>query len=212
MNVKQIISLVSGLSIGLDEPTESDSVIFLKYLNLAYFEILRATILKNPIYPKIRQTVQVTDGVLDTTSSGIYSIRKIYLPDSNAALTETNIDSILESDPSLSQTSTSPYSYYYDSGLVQVYPKYTGLIGIFYSPSAEMLEIGSVSTDIFIPELYHSVLVDGTCYYLFQSETGFKNELKMQTVMQRWSDGKTQLMAYLTSLGGQKYFSTYSAV
>ena len=212
MNVKQIISLVSGLSIGLDEPTESDSVIFLKYLNLAYFEILSATILKNPIYPKIRETVQVTDGVLDTTSSGVYSIRKIYLPDSNTGLKETNIDSILESDPSLSKTSTSPAFYYYDSGLVQVYPKYSGSIGIFYSPTPEMLNIDSVTTDIFIPELYHCVLIDGASYYLFLSETGFKNEAKMQAALQRWVDGKTRLTAYLSALGGQKYFSTYSAV
>lgn len=212
MNVKEIINLVSGLSIGLDEPTESDSVIFLKYLNLAYFEILRSTILKNPIYPKLRETVQSTDGVLDATAQSIFSIRSVYLPDSNTQLTGTNLDFISESDPSLSQTSTNPQFYYYDSGKINVYPLYTGNVGIVYSPNPEMLTINGLSYDIYIPELYHSVLIDGTTYYLFQSETGFKNEMKMQTAMKRWEDGKSLLSAYLSGLGGQKTYSTYSVV
>lgn len=212
MNAKEIITLIAGLSIGLDEPTASDSIIFLRYLNLAYFEILRPTLLRNPIYPKQREILQCTDGILESTSSSIYSIRSIYLPDLNTQLKATNIDAILKIDPSLTQTATTPQFYYYDSGVINVHPLFTGNIGIVYLGSPEPLDINSVSTDIYIPELYHSVLVDGASYYLFQSETGFKNELKMQMALQRWNDGKTQLMAYLASLGGQKFYSTYSAV
>lgn len=212
MNVKEIITLLSSLSIGLDEPTESDTTIFLRYLNLAYFELLRSTILKNPVYPKIRETLACTDGILDPTANSIYSIRIVYVSDSNTPLKETNFDYISKIDPSLSKTSTAPDFYYYDSGNVNIYPLYTGNIGIVYCSNPNNLNINSLSSDIYIPEIYHSVLVDGASYYLFQSETGFKNEIKMQEAFNRWKDGRTLLSEYLTALGGQKYFSTYSSV
>lgn len=212
MNVKEIITLVSSLSIGLDEPTASDTVIFLRYLNLAYFELLRLTILKNPVYPKVRETLQCTNGILDPTSSSIFSIRSIYLPDSNTQLTGTNFDYISSIDPNLSQVATSPQFYYYDSGNLNTYPLFTGNVGIVYCANPLTLNINSLSYDIYLPEIYHSVLVDGTSYYLFQSETGFKNTMKEQQSLGRWNDGKTNLNAYLISLGGQKHYSTYSPV
>lgn len=212
MNVKEIITLLSTLSIGLDDPSESDTVVFLRYLNLAYFELLRSTILKNPIYPKTRETLVCTNGVLSPTSNNIYSIRRVYVPDSNKFLNETNFDYISKIDPALLYTSTTPELYYYNSGNVNIYPIYTGNIGIVYCSNPSSLNINSLSSDIYIPELYHSVLIDGASYYLFQSETGFKNEIKMQESLNKWKEGKTLLSEYLVTLGGQKYYSTYSSV
>lgn len=212
MNVKEIITLVSSLSIGLDEPTDSDTAIFLRYLNLCYFELLRLTILKNPIYPKVRATLPSTNGVLAPTANSIFSIRGVYLPDSNTPLTKTDFDAVFKIDPALKETSTSPQFYYFDSGNINIYPLFTGNIGIVYCSNPLPLTINSLSYDIYIPEIYHSVLVDGTSYYLFQSETGFKNTMKEQQSLARWNDGKTNLDAYLISLGGQKHYSTYSSV
>lgn len=212
MNAKEIITLVSSLSIGLDEPTDSDIVIFLRFLNLAYFELLRLTILRNPIYPKVRETLQCTNGVLDPTANSVFSIRGAYLPDSNTPLIGTNFDAVFKIDPALKETSTTPEFYYYDSGNINIYPLYTGNVGIVYCKNPDLLNINSLSYNIYIPEIYHSVLVDGTSYYLFQSETGFKNEMKIQESMKRWNDGKTDVTGYLERLGGQKHYSTYSAV
>jgi hypothetical protein len=212
MNAKEIITLVSSQSIGLDDPSDSDIAIFLRYLNLTYFELLRLTILKNPVYPKVRETLECTDGVLDPTAKSIFSIRGVYLPESNKPLTGTNFDAVFEIDPGLKETSTTPELYYYDSGNVNIYPLYTGSIGIIYAANPELLNINSLSNNIYIPEIYHSVLVDGTSYYLFQSETGFRNQMKIQESLKRWSDGKADLNGYLSRLVGQKHYSTYSAV
>ena len=49
MDVSQILTLLATLSIGLDEPTDSDVVVFMQYINLCYFEILQETIAQNPL-------------------------------------------------------------------------------------------------------------------------------------------------------------------
>jgi hypothetical protein len=73
------------------------------------------------------------------------------------------------------------------------------------------LVYSDTSTQILIPPLYKQILADGASYYLFQSETGFKDQLKMQAAMMRWKEGKQKLFAYMKNRGGNKFFSTYSA-
>jgi hypothetical protein len=60
--------------------------------------------------------------------------------------------------------------------------------------------------------LYHQVLVDGASYYLFQSETGFKDQIKMQSAMMRWEENKKKLFSYMKNISGQKILSTYSPI
>ena len=54
MNVSDLIDLMANLSIGLDNPSDSDTVTFLKFLNLAYFELLQDSHAQNPQVPIIR--------------------------------------------------------------------------------------------------------------------------------------------------------------
>lgn len=214
MDVKEILTTVSNISIGLDEPSPSDIPVFLRYLNMAYYEVLSTTALVNPIIPKTREVLDCTDGVIDTPSEPVLSIRAVYVPARRIApLMRTHLDEILKTDPEVSKDSNgNPSHWYYDSGNINVYPLYTGEIGVLYVPTPDRLTINSTSQNIYIPDLFQPILVDGTAYWLFQSESGFKNEAKMLESKSRWQSGQTKLKSYMISLSGKQNFSTYSAV
>lgn len=223
MNVREVISLLGELSIGIDNVSDSEQAIFLKYVNLAYAEIMRKTFLTNPLIPVSRQVIHCTDGQLDMAqlASLPFIIKSVYTLDRNIELEARTIDFLQKIDPTVSQTGIPQY-WSYNSNQISVYPLYTDVpdgegnpipnIGVLYVAMPPLLTIDNPEQAILFPPLYHPILVDGASYYLFQSETGFKNMPKSQEAMARWEGGKNELYAYLRSLAGQKNFSTYSPV
>ncbi len=217
MDVNEIVSLLATLSIGLDEPDDSDIIVFMQYINLCYFELLQATISQNPLAATNNDLVDCNNGILDSTSQIIFYPKMVYNIASNVPLTPTIEANVLKKDPGLMQTGE-PQEWYYSNGVINVYPIATSLVsdgkgfGIRYIPQPPPLTYGSASSDILIPTLYQQVLADGASYYLFQSEAGFKDQMKMQAAMQRWEKGKQKLFAYMKNISGNKFFSTYSAV
>jgi hypothetical protein len=211
MDVKTILQTMAYQSISLDQITDSDVPVYLTYLNLAYYELLTAIGPKSPLLPKLRETLTCTDGIIDPPSKSIFLIRSVYDTIQNKTLKESNLDAIMQTDPGLTRKSTSPQVWYYDSGHINIYPLFTGTLGVLYISSPPQLSVASSSDDIYIPELYHSVLIDGALYYMFQSDS-FKNDVKMLKAEDRWKQGKTRLASYLMSLSGQTYYSTYSPV
>lgn len=212
MNVSDILLLMANQSIGLDAPTDSDLPVYLRYLNLAYLEILRKTIINNPTIPKLRETVTSDINGTFLPSKPIFSIRSISTVNPVRLLTATNLDTVLTYDPLQTQTNTSPSQWFYDSGVINLFPKYQGMLSILYVPIPASLTANSLSADIGIPEIFHQILVDGACYYIFQSETGFKDQAKMMETKERWIKGLSELGIYLRNLGGQINYSTYSVV
>jgi hypothetical protein len=210
MDVKEILALVSDLSIGLDEPTASDMAIYLKYLNLVHNELFRKVAAFNPKVPITREELNANDGILPALQSFPSLIRSIYQKDKNKSLVSSSFDRILGYDPGLVNNGD-PQFWYFSENKICVSPKYTGVIGVVYVPSPESLTLDTLSDDIPYPALYHSVLVDGTCYYLFQGEDGFKDQVKMQSAIIRWEKGQNELIAFLGNLSGQSNYSTYSS-
>ena len=211
MDVKNIITLMATLSIGLDEPSDSDIPVFLSFLNLAYKDILQETLVQNPTVPFISQTLTCTNGVLADTQYEPFIVRKVWDVVSNTPLKSTNLDKIEEIDPSISQTGGAQ-EWYYAGGKINIYPLFTGQIGIRYVKEPSDLKMTDSSSEILIPKVFQTILVDGAAYYLFQSETGFKDTLKMAESKYRWEKGRIKLFNYLKNLGGQYSYSTYSAV
>jgi len=77
MDVSEILKLLATLSIGLDDidvtnPDDSDVVVFMRFINLAYFELLQATISESPIVVNLNEQLDCTNGVLSTTSEPIF--------------------------------------------------------------------------------------------------------------------------------------------
>lgn len=217
MDVADIVNLLATLSIGLDEPDDGDIIVFMQYINLCYFELLQATISQNPLSPTNNDQVDCSNGILSPASQTIFYPKMVYDIASNVPLSPTIEANVLKRDPGLLQTGE-PQEWYYSNGVINVYPLTTSLVsdgkgfGVRYIPQPPVLTYASSSSDILIPPLYQQVLADGASYYLFQSEAGFKDQLKMQAAMARWEKGKQKLFAYMKNISGNKFFSTYSAV
>ncbi|MDW0271701.1 MAG: hypothetical protein QN834_09890 [Nitrososphaeraceae archaeon] len=222
MDVSEILKLLATLSIGLDDidvtnPDDSDVVVFMRFINLAYFELLQATISESPIVVNLNEQLDCTNGVLSTTSEPIFIPKVIYNISTNSPLTGALEEDILKFDPGLKKTGL-PLKWYYANGVINVYPLTTSLVsagggfGVRYIAQPFPLLYNSPSTDILIPSLYQQVLADGASYYVFQSETGFKDQNKMLSAQARWEDGKKKLFSYMKNISGKKILSTYSSV
>ncbi|CAK9254197.1 unnamed protein product [Sphagnum jensenii] len=93
-----------------------------------------------------------------------------------------------------------PWAWYYASQNLYVYPLTTsdpdagsGQLGVSYIAQPVSLSLATVSADLPYPAHYHPVLVDGTCYYLFQTEAGFKNDLKMKLALGTMGAGQNRI-------------------
>lgn len=217
MNVSQILKLLATLSIGLDEPQDTDIDVFMQYINLCYFELLQETIAQNPFIQTNHDKLDCNNGILDTTSNPLFIILSVYDIARNFSLDATTFDKIDQIDPGLTKTGQ-PSQWYHHDGVINVYPLTTSLVGdgggygVKYIKTPNELTPNSTSSDILIPPMYQQILADGASYYVFQSETGFKDQTKMKLSMDKWEVGKRKLFAYMKNVSGKKTFSTYSAV
>lgn len=210
MNVKEIVDLVAGLSIGLEQPTPDDQDIFLKYVNLVHFELYSKTVANNPFIQTVTETVNVVDGVAANTAVAPFIFRHVYLP-SGRALRKTSAEDILKRDPTLKTVGFSSLWYFFN-GRINIYPKSTQAIGVLYVPSPRQFTLTTLEAEIPYPPISHQILVDGAAYYLYQSEAGFKAEGKLYETKMRYESGKTQLLSYLQTIGGNPHLSTYRDV
>lgn len=217
MDVKEILKLLATLSIGLDEPQDTDIDVFMQYINLCYFEILQETLAQNPFVQTNHEQIDCNSGIVGATSSPIFILLSIYDIGKNFQLTGTTFDEVEGKDPGLLSTG-SPEKWYLYNGVINIYPIATTLvsdgggIGVKYIKRPSSLTPNSTSSDILIPELYQQVLAHGAAYYVFQSETGFKDQTKMQLAADKWERGKTKLFSYMKNISGRKIYSTYSVV
>ncbi len=217
MDVSEILKLLATLSIGLDDPTDSDIVVFMQYINLCYTEILQETLAQNPHVNIIDDLLDCNAGIVDPTTFPIFIPISVYDIAKNAPLTATTREDVLKKDPGLKTLGTGTH-WYMSGGNINLHPIGSSLldsgngIGVKYIAEPDMLTASSASSDILIPKMYQNILADGASYYLFQSETGFKDQTKMQASMMRWDLGKQKLFSYMKNLGGKKIFSTFSLI
>lgn len=212
MNVIELIEMMAKIGGGIDNPPDDEKAIYLKYLNVAYFEIYRKTALINPYIIFEHEQINCVDGKASNTDHKPFTIRTVYKVSGNRKLKQLNVESLLDKDPGLTQSGSEPIGWFFESNSINTYPKFNGTIGIRYSKSPEYLNMNSGSNDIPFPEIYHSCLFDGACYYLFQDEGAFKDKLKMEESMSKWEKGKSDICNFLMSLSGNSNFSTFSVV
>jgi hypothetical protein len=217
MDVSEILKLLATLSIGLDDPDDGDTVVFMKYINLCYFELLQVVLTESPIVVKLHEQLDCTNGVLSPTSQPIFIPKAVYNIANNVPMLGTTEEDILKFDPAIKKTGN-PQEWYYANGVINTYPLSTSTVitgggfGIRYIAQPKPLTSLSLSSDILIPTMYQQVLADGASYYVFQSETGFKDQTKMMDAKMRWEDGKKKLFSYMKNISGKKHYSTYSPV
>jgi|SRR5690349_5004738 len=217
MDVSEILYLLATQSIGLDDPTDSDIVVFMRFINLVYIELLQEIIVQNPLLPVLNEKLDCTNGILSVPSKPIFFPRQVYNTTLNKPLIPTIVEKIISVDPNLTQIGI-PNQWYYANGSINVYPITTSLLannggfGFRYIPEPSRLTKNSKSTDILIPSIFQQILADGAAYYVFQSETGFRDDAKMKLAEFKWKKGKLKLFAYMKNISGNKNFSTFSYV
>lgn len=212
MLARDVLNLVANLSIGLDTPTANDEEIFLRYLNLAHFDLFAHTATVNPFIPKQSDILDVNNGVVDNLTAPLFSFRVVYRTDTNTPLISYSYDKIIESDPGLTITGEPKY-WYFSENAINVWPLWTQPQGIGARYNVEVTPFG-INDDLspIYPAHFHPLLVHGTCYYLFQTESGFKNEVKMAKADVRWEKGKSDMYNHFLMIGGKPIFSTYSNI
>lgn len=211
MNVLEILKLANSLSVGLDEPTEEDLLICLKYLNLIHFELYRRTAVLNEDAQCLKEQLNVNNGVADKTAYPIFKPKVVWLPDSNVVLKKTTLSAIQNIDPDIKNIGNCN-SWYYFNGLIFVYPLDNKPINILYLPTPLNLEINSQETDIPYPPFFHQVLVDGICYYIFLNENDLKDPIKSIEFRKKYENGQAELISYLKMFSDEPNLSTYQDI
>jgi hypothetical protein len=210
MDVRGIINMISSLSVGLDEPTQADVSVYLSYLNQVHLKLYRQTAPNNPFLVLGREILPVVDGIVSPTSEPFFMLRSIYT-EQGTPLTASSLDNILKEDPRLTRRAT-PTQWYFSSNAISVYPLFTGNVGVLYVKNPTLFNINTTEEQIPYPAAYHDVLVNGTLFYLFSQEAGFRTDGKMAEVKQLWEQQSQELLTYLIKISGKKLYSTYSVV
>lgn len=211
MDVRGIINMVSSLSVGLDEPTQADIPVYLSYLNQVHLELYCQTAPSNPFLKLGRELLPTVDGAISPTTEPFFTLRKVYT-ETGTPLKPSSLDDILEEDPRLTRTSTTPSFWYFADNVLSVYPLFTGNIGVVYVKNPEIFTLDTTEAEIPYPAAYHDVLVNGTLLYLWSQEAGFRTDVKMAEVKKRLQTRSTELLNYLINVSGKKLYSTYSVV
>jgi hypothetical protein len=195
VTIEEIISLIANLGIGLDEPSKEDKEVFLKYLNLAHAELFRLTALINPKIKVLTQNIKVNNGIAEELQEIPFIIKTVYLGDKQLIPVSTKQTGI-------------PRCWHYMNETIHIYPVFDGEIKVTYIPEPEELKLNTEKLPY--PISYHSVLIDGACYYLFQAEN--KDNFKIQQTLMKWERGKNELFAFLNNAFNKQYYSTYNVV
>jgi hypothetical protein len=210
MTITEMLQQIANLSVGLDNATEFDNEINLRYLNLAHAELYRSTAAVNPDATIVQKTIAVDQGALQEKINA-FTVKNLHIPIANntKVLQPIPYDWVLQHDPARTQAGQPIYWYRLNHKLF-TYPKYTGDIQVVYIGQAIPFTLETEEADIPYPPLYHSVLVDGACYYAFQGESGLKNREEMLLTLTRWEQGKKSCSQYLINQSNYGVISTYS--
>lgn len=214
MTVLEMIQAMARMGIGLDDPTQDDRAVYLSYLNLAHLELYRKTAYCNPLIKPtevIKKTLEQT-GVIDLDDIP-FMVKQVFDLTNKRLLVQTSYADLESKEPAMDNVTDAPYYWYQEADTICVYPKKKDIdIRIRYLEQPKPLTEETPEGDIPYPLAYHPVLIDGGCYYLFQGETGFKDQSRLGLVVGRWEKNRQELVSFLTNLSGSKGHSTYSQV
>lgn len=217
MDVQQILNNVARLSIGLDEPTSDDTGVYLEYLNLAHLELFRKTAAMNPLIAVVQKDGTTADGAGEIKLGVLpFEIVQVYNTTGARTLAHSSYGELRKRYPAWDAATSPQYWYVGPSSdgvgqSVRVYPKADGqTIRVLYTAQPALFTADTLEAAIPYPPAFHNVLVDGTCYYLFQGESAFKDAVKIQMAVDRWRVGQMALFNYLKGASGMKAYSTYS--
>jgi len=199
VNVREMIESMKYLGIGEVYTDEESERISLSYLNLANEQLYRETANLNDDILEDVTIISVAGNTSVELPKIPFLISEIYRNGYDYQMEEfskSNFDKYKRQN----LLSGNPIIYTSKGSTINFYPiiaeaSYT--FNVSYIPKITRLLISTPEIDVPYPAEYHSVLVDGALYYLFQDESGFKNISKENEAKIRWSNGKAALQSYL---------------
>jgi len=213
MQVAELITLMGHLSVGNDNITAAERGIFLHYLNLGHLELYQETANFNQelIITEHHVTQPAENGEQAATLSRMpYLVDGVFDQTHQRPLCRFSVGELTNGTFAASTGRTS-FGYAVQKNILSFMPALSGAfsVTVWYIPQPSRLREDMGETDIPYPIAFHPVLVDGALYYLFQEEGGFKSSQRETEAKARWQTGKTRLLSYLFSSGGQG-LSTFS--
>ena len=199
MTVAQILTLMGSLSFGDKNITETETSLFLNYLNLAHLELYGETASFNQMlyeFEVLEKEEHEADVILAKTP---YVMGMVYVPSLKKKLKQFPLQEAIEDNPDRSKRGVVK-GYTLEKGNRLVVwpfdPKPLPLV-VWYIPEASLFIERTPESEIPYPRSYHNILADGALYYVFQDQSGFKNPQKMEEAKRRWILGKQRLLSYL---------------
>lgn len=207
MNVSSMIKLMKTLGIGqvYSDPT-ADSIL-LEFLNLAHDELYRETAnINSGIFVNDPDLTSLTTQNYVILTQTPFTISRVFPVGFTRFL---DGKSVLEfADYQFINTTVGDPRIYSNIGQkLNFWPFTSGNLytfNVWYTPERTLLDANTPESAIPYPISYQSVLIDGALYYLFQDESGFKNTMKENEALRRWTKGKADLVSYLFGSNKQK--------
>jgi len=209
VNVSDILDIVGDFSVSGSNVTDEQRTSFLRYLNLYKDSLYRKTAAMNG---NLLQT-QLFSGAYDSgvglsltgTTNLMFITSVINLKNNRVLKQKSQIEAYQlwynndEWKSGVPQIYTLLSSYTTDEFVVFIYPlpsdDVSMVVGYIENPEDFTEETPSVA--IPFPQLYHQLLVDGTLWYVFQEEGGFKDSVKASEAKNRCMQGEQELMSFL---------------
>jgi hypothetical protein len=199
MLVSDMLNHMSLLSVGPDIAPQSVRSIYLKYLNLAHFQLYNETALVNDdlMIDETLTTVynEPTNTQMVSLSQLPLNISKVYYS-TNRKFLEKKCKEDFFVYKSEINIGNSPKIYTSTKGLINIFPFIntdTYDLDFLYTPQPFNLTEFTEEEDIPYPFSYQGYLVDGALYYLFQDEEGFRSTQKNVQHQQIWNLAKINL-------------------
>ena len=198
MMVAQILNLMGSLSFGDQNVTETETSLFLQYLNLAHLELYGETATFN-------QDLYIQENLQKPENARLVDLSKtpcvmgvVYVPSLKIKLRKVSFQESIEHDPDGSHKGDlKRYCLQKNHLILLPYQSAPLSLVVWYIPDATLFMETTPEEEIPYPVSYHTLLADGALYYLFQDQSGFKNPQKMTEAKRRWVLGKQRLLSYL---------------
>lgn len=207
MNISDIINTIAVISFNDDNPSADDRVRILRYVNLANQEVFRKIYQIASPFISTSTTLTLTSGAA-TLPTDVFKIVKVVDTTNTRILTEKSLEEIEDLDPALTSTGQPKY-FYRDGASIKVWPTQDVSLRFRYVQELSDLVDEASAASIVFPAAFHSLLIDGGLYYMFEDERDQRAVQEIVLAGKRFDSTLSKLLAYYRTEGRQRLRTEY---
>lgn len=157
-NVAQLLTNITSLALVGATGASGDQDRVLNYLNMAYRKVYRKIAVKYPFVHRTTQPVVITDGGGTLSPVPFFVLVPRDTGNNAAKLTPTDIEAVLDCDPTLSETGNPSKFWIEGLSALKSHPLNSTTLTVPYIPSPATLVSNSTEDDIKIPVVFQDIL------------------------------------------------------